>query len=243
MEKCSSSGLAYSCVSIKLNSDAQRTRAVLKGTSIEPQSVFDSLLGENPHPRKKAGLEIVHAICSERFESKSLDWTVSSIGRQSQERGGPTAATLRAPSSEHYRTLIAAWKSSSKTSYSHVKKPSRQSNDWIEQIDDLAIRQLVYMMRGDLERARSENRGLSKLTRGNLISVAARTETEGTAVTGITPNEARHMKRFIERLFDDPELLRNKGFVVKDGSIIDSDTGEVIADRAAVAGIRKASLL
>lgn len=214
-------------------------------TSIDPQELFNQLMSGDVHPSKKKGLEIIHAICRERFEAKATSWAVASIGRLSEERGGPTAESLRQPKLEYYRSLIKAWEIASKTANPHERKRSANTEDWIQGIEDLTRRQLAYIMRRDLEMAQAEVRRLKRLLpdEGVLkVSLSSSSAPSGTAFDP-TPSQIRAIRRFVQQFLEKPELLKDKGLIVKSGSLLDADTGEVIAEKPAVEAIRSIAQL
>lgn len=207
--------------------------------NLGPQELYDRYIAGEPHVAKRKGLEIVHAICKERFEAKATSWTVASIGRLSEERGGPTAASMRQPKLEHYRALIKAWESASRSAHPHERRKRSNSDDWIEQIDDLTSRQLVYMLRRDLEIAQAENRRLKRLLPdGGVLKVTETRAVHAQAGIDPTPNQVRSTRRFVQQFFDRPEFLREKGLILKNDALLDSDTGEIIADKSALDAIR-----
>ena len=208
-------------------------------TVVNPQELFDQMIAGEPHPSKRRGLEIIHTICKERFEAKATSWTVASIGRLSEERSGPTAASLRQPKLEYYRALIKAWEAASRVAHPHESKRSANTADWIKGIEDLTRRQLTYIMKRDLELAQAEVRRLKRLLPdGGVLKVSLSTTAQARASFDPTPSQIRAIRRFVQQFLDKPALLRDKGLVLKSDSLLDSDTGEVVAEKQAVEAMR-----
>ena len=66
-------------------------------------------LKESSNPRKKRNLDIIHSICQEQFERGSKDFSVATIARLSQQRGGPVKSTIHNKTGDDFKGLINAW--------------------------------------------------------------------------------------------------------------------------------------
>ena len=213
-------------------------------TSVNPVQLYESMLSGDVHPKKRQGLEIVNTICRERFDSRSGDWSISSIGRESALRGGPGAPSLHQPKLEHYRALIKAWASALEAAHPRQRKRQEASPDaWIQHIDDISSRQMAYMLKKDLERAQSEIRMLKRrLPDGGVVHVdlaAASGQRTATETISPPPSARREMKRFLADFIDNPKRLKEKGFVVqKSGDIIDAETAEILCTSRVVQVMR-----
>lgn len=199
-------------------------------TDIDPVFLYNTLIEGSRHAAKRRGLEIINTVCSERFEAKATDWSVAAIGRVSEARGGPRASSLRQPALQQYRALISAW-----AKFSEIKHPKArqklagETDSWIDGIENIAARQLVYIMQKDLKNSNAEIRRLQNLrSDGGRIKITARTSKEIEDERGLTPNQIREVKRFLITFVDNEEFLRAKGFVRLGDEIIDSDSGAVI---------------
>lgn len=210
-------------------------------TSVDPTVLYDGLLGEAKHPSKRRGLEVLQAICRERFEANAQEWSVASIGRLSEGRGGPNAGSLRQPRSEDYRALIKAWEQASEAAHSKVnrRKTQETADAWIHQIDDIVARQSVFMMARDIERARAEIRALKRrLPDGGVIKLPVNSPADDVKADNRiapVPSQCREAKQFLDQFIENDDMLKSKGFSkLKDGSLVDADTGEVVVGRRLV---------
>ena len=73
-----------------------------------PDEVLEQL-EKGADARKRRNLDLVYEICREQHERGSKDFTLSTIGRLSQQRGGPVAQSFRNKGGGHLRAIISAW--------------------------------------------------------------------------------------------------------------------------------------
>lgn len=59
--------------------------------------------------RKCRNLDLLYEICREQHERGSKDFSIGTIGRISQQRGGPVAQSFRNKGGNHLRAIVAAW--------------------------------------------------------------------------------------------------------------------------------------
>jgi hypothetical protein len=204
-------------------------------TTVDPQEIYAGLISGKVHPRKLAGLAVVHAVCQERFDSKAGDWSISSIGRASATRGGPGPATLHLPRQEYYRALIKAWEAHAERKNPRAKqKDPLHADQWIQQIDDISARQMVLLQKKDLERARAEIQMLKKLLPNGgvirLVASTAPTSHSETVPASVPPSARRDIQKFlVDGLFDDINRLKQLGLLVsKVGDVVFRETGEIL---------------
>jgi len=75
---------------------------------LHPDDLLDRLKA-NANPRKQRNLEIIHAVCREQYERGSRDFSVATISRIAQERGGPVKSTIHNKTGDDFKGLIKAW--------------------------------------------------------------------------------------------------------------------------------------
>jgi hypothetical protein len=63
----------------------------------------------NATPRKAKNLDILHAVCREQHERGSTDFSVATVSKISQERGGPVRSTIHNKTGDDFKGLIKAW--------------------------------------------------------------------------------------------------------------------------------------
>lgn len=203
-------------------------------SDIDPYNLYQILVKESQHPAKVHGLNVVNSICSERYEAKAMDWSVAAIGRLSEARGGPKASSLRQPGLRHYRSLIAAWAefTRKKIPRDHYRAGGN-ADAWIDGIENIAARQLVYIMRNELQNAKSEIRRLQKLRPdGGVLKIPTKVAKNAEIETGSSPHQVREVKRFVLGFMDNESFLRGKGLILQAEEVLDADSGEVVMGKA-----------
>lgn len=215
--------------------------------TVDPETLFVKLTQGKVQPRKAKCLAIIHEICKQRFNARATDWTVASIGRESEARGGIGPNGLRLPRSEAYRGLIAAWKEHADAANPAAKrKVTAGADDWILAIDNVASRQLVFCLQSELAAALDEVKLLKKLLPNNgvikvLPGPAGQTPSEAASVP-VTAAAERACKRFVDGPLSSPARAAEVGFKLrKDGDLALASTGEVVLERAALELLRNAA--
>lgn len=77
---------------------------------MHPDDLLAQLM-ETASKRRRASLEIIHAVCRERHQSGAKDFSIATIARLSEAKGGPTGSTIRNKTGEAYQGLIKCWAS------------------------------------------------------------------------------------------------------------------------------------
>jgi hypothetical protein len=217
--------------------------------NVTPQVLYEKLIQGKIHPRKAAGLAIVHEICKRRFDAKATDWGINGIGRESEACGGPKAASLHQPRQEHYRALIKSWQFHAESHHPSTKRrPPSSADDWIFAIENLSARQMVVAIKSDLARAIDEVKLLRKLLpNGGVLEVAqpsamqAPTDKSSVVVTALAE---RSCKRFVDGPLHNPAQLPEMGLrLTKKGDLVSESTGEVILEAVAIDLLRAAAKL
>ena len=113
--------------------------------------------------RAHRNLDVVHEVCRTIHvtpaTSGSRDYSLATVGRKTQERGGPTLNTLYAPLGKRFRTLIAAWAAWAGTT---MKKPPRpvdersEDGDLLRAIKDPALCSMIGFRLAEAKRCRAE---------------------------------------------------------------------------------------
>lgn len=218
-------------------------------STINPQELFEQLTKGKVHPRKAAGLAIVHEICKQRFDVKATDWGISSIGRESEARGGTGAASLHQPRQADYRALIKAWQDYSEAANPAVKTRSPSGkDDWIFAIENVSARQMVFALKSELVRALDEVKLLKKLLpNGGVLEVprATASQPQGEKLSVVVSASAeRSIKRFVEGPLQNQGQLAEMGLrLSKKGDLAAESTGEVLIEAAALDLLRAAAKL
>lgn len=77
---------------------------------MHPDDMLAQLL-ESASKRRRASLEIIHAVCREQHARGAKDFSIATIARLSEAKGGPTDSTIRNKTGEEYQGLIKCWAS------------------------------------------------------------------------------------------------------------------------------------
>ena len=75
---------------------------------MHPDDLLEQLKA-NANARKQKNLDLIHAVCREQYERGSKDFSVATISRIAQERGGPATSTIHNKTGDGYKGLIRAW--------------------------------------------------------------------------------------------------------------------------------------
>lgn len=221
-------------------------------STVDPEVLYESMTKATTNKRKAAGLGIIHGICRERFDAKATDWGISSIGRESKKRGGPGAPSLHQPRLEHYRGLIKAWQAHAEASHPAAKKKvSAEQDDWIEAIENVAARQLVYALKSELQRTKAKLRLVTEVLPGKgLIEVrmpGASASVQGSAqVTrsiGIPAPVLRETRQLFEGPLENESQLKEMGLHLSRGDLVSLETGELLIGKAVLDHLRAVSKL
>jgi hypothetical protein len=196
--------------------------------------------------RKQRNLDIVHGVCGELHRLGSRDFSVSTVGRKSQELGGVSKDALYNRSSIDYRTLIGAWAQWSGRS---MAKPTASLKPLMEEdillkIPDPAVRAVFGAIVAERNRLRSEINLLKSQTEimidrrgwnGHAIStVAGGTHPQAPASANLTAMEAEAVRKAIS-----PQFLKDEGWREGPRGEIINDRGRTIFNVGFVPALKK----
>jgi hypothetical protein len=178
--------------------------------------------------RTQRSLDILHAICQEQHRNGSRDFSVSTIGRLSAQRGGPSTQPIRNKSGEHYRALLTAWASHADglTRKPTVRAEPGVADDILGMIDDASVRAVVGVILAENRKLKGENTLLKQQAnvvvdrrpqRGH-VSVAESVEPSAAEVSSLLPIELDALGDAVSE-----EFLQRMGWTV------DKKNGRVVA--------------
>ncbi|MFS2004126.1 gamma-mobile-trio protein GmtX [Duganella sp. CT11-25] len=206
--------------------------------SPHPDETYHGLAGLAKHPSKKKNLAELHRICGEQYKAGSLLFTFAHIERILVSEKVLSAKTLGNSKSGDYRTLILAWAA-------YARPPASPKacidDDWLINIPDPAVRQLVQIMRSELNKTRGEVIVLRKLQKPIAVYMGTASvpgDQSNVAVFDATqqllPTEKKSLLQAI-----DPNYLREHNLEIgKRGEIIQRD-GVVLFERGFVDGLKR----
>lgn len=126
--------------------------------NISPEELLIEL-SKDASPRRKRSLEIVHSVCKEQSERGSKDFSIVTIGRLSEEAGGPKERTIRNAEGKDYRAIMNAWATFTN---GVAKKPRSEkepsiTDEILAGIKDPTVRALVGVIMAENRKLKGEN--------------------------------------------------------------------------------------
>jgi hypothetical protein len=110
---------------------------------MHPDELLEQLKA-NANPRRQKNLEIIHAVCREQYERGSKDFSVPTISRIAQKRGGPVQSTIHNKTGDDFKALIKTWAEYTGGNTHKVRKVSENPiYTVLDKIDDLAVRAVM----------------------------------------------------------------------------------------------------
>lgn len=214
--------------------------------TLHPDEVLVMLKEQSPNPVRHRNLDVIHRICAELHAKNSQDFSITTIGRLSQERGGMSKQALYNQTSSYLRDLIKAWAGLAGNPLKKPAKPSKPlaESEWLKKIEDPAIRALIGNIIAERNLLRSQvaiqrkNTGIiidcrplpgemSRLDNGDILQVVAATDT-------LTPTEKFALKKAIS-----PNFLADEGWYEGSAGEIRNSKGRVLLDFGFANGVRK----
>lgn len=111
----------------------------------------------NANTRKQKNLDLIHAVCREQYERGSKDFSVATISRIAQERGGPVTSTIHNKTGDDFKGLIKAWASHTGGVTRKVRKATNNPVwDVLDRIPDPAIRSVMGAVLAENKKLRGE---------------------------------------------------------------------------------------
>ena len=176
---------------------------------MHPDDLLDQLK-KAATPRKQKTLDLVHDVCREQYERGSKDFSVATIARIAEDRGGPSKGAIHNKTGDDYKGLIKAWAEHTGGVTRKVRQVSENPyTALIEKIENPALRS---MMAGILAENRQMRREITLLkAEGNRVIDMRPTPAESReaiqilpASTGLFPSEVEALRHAVsERLFED----------------------------------------
>ncbi len=90
--------------------DLSKTKVgmIKMANSVDPHIVLEELCSRAT-TRTTAALEALHLVLEKQSQSTPLDFSIATVGKLSQEQGGPSTQTIRNRTGKHFQQLIDAW--------------------------------------------------------------------------------------------------------------------------------------
>ena len=127
---------------------------------VDPKEVLASLK-ENSGKRTSKSLDLLYSVLEKQSKQSTKDFSIVTIGKLSEQAGGPSTQTIRNKTGLHYQTLISAWADWSNVT---MKKPlmhkSRQAEtndmDILKNITEPVLRALVGTILAERNKYRNQ---------------------------------------------------------------------------------------
>jgi hypothetical protein len=126
-------------------------------SSIDPNHLFETLKA-GARPQKKQNLEIMHQVCAQLHRLGSKDFSLATVGRMSEERGGMSRRALYNTTSDDFKALIRTWSefAADKTPKTKPRESLLPDNELLRKISDPALRALLGGIIAERDRLRGE---------------------------------------------------------------------------------------
>lgn len=198
-------------------------------------------LKANATPRKAKNLDIIHAVCREQHERGSSDFSVATISKIAQERGGPVKSTIHNKTGDDFKGLIKAWADHTGGATRKVRKVSENPiYAVLDKIPDPAVRAVMGAVLAENKKLRGE----VNLLKANTEVVIDRTSKPLSqpketiqilpASTGLTDTEIEALRHAIS-----DKLMQEEGWTQDNHGRILNPKGRPIFKVGFVTAIRK----
>lgn len=194
---------------------------------MHPDDMLAQLL-EAAGTRRRASLEIIHAVCREQHERGAKDFSIATIARLSEAKGGPTDSTIRNKTGEEYQGLIKCW--ASHTGGSPRKMPKLSEDpimDLVASVEKPEVRAILGSIVAENRKLKREVNLLKHQVSQTAVldlrglpngSTMASPSGEVLPPAGLTEKEVAALREAIspEKLADEGWAIDGHGFVVNE---------------------------
>lgn len=123
---------------------------------MHPDELLEQLKA-NATTRKAKNLDIIHAVCREQHERGSRDFSVATVSRIAQERGGPVKSTIHNKTGDDFKGLIKAWADHTGGLTRKVRKATESPiYAVLDKIPDPAVRAVMGAVLAENKKLRGE---------------------------------------------------------------------------------------
>jgi hypothetical protein len=207
---------------------------------MHPDELLEQLKS-NATTRKIKNLDIIHAVCREQYERGSLDFSVATISRIAQERGGPVKSTIHNATGDDFKGLIKAWADHTGGQTRKVRKvPDNPIYAVLDKIPDPAVRAVMGAVLAENKKLRGEVNLLKSNTEVVIDRTAKATSQSQDAIqilpasTGLNDDEKEALRHAIS-----DKLMQDEGWSQDDHGRILNAKGRAIYKIGYVTAIRK----
>lgn len=207
---------------------------------MHPDDLLERLKA-NANPRKQKNLDIIHAVCREQYERDAKDFSVATISRIAQERGGPVKSTIHNKTGDDFKGLIKAWAEHTGGVTRKVRKLNESPiHAVLDKIENPAVRAVMGAVLAENQKLKREV-NLLKANAEVVIDMrrAASTVPSETieilsAATGLTDSEKEALRHAVS-----DRLMQDEGWTQDEHGRILNAKGRPIFKVGFVSGIQK----
>jgi hypothetical protein len=207
---------------------------------MNPDELLEQLKA-NANPRKQKNLDLIHAVCREQHDRGSRDFSVATISKIAQERGGPVKSTIHNKTGDDFKGLIKAWAYHTGGVTRKVRKVSHNPiYAVLDKIPDPAVRAVMGAVLAENKKLRGE----VNLLKANTELVIDQTQIKINpsketiqilpAFTGLTDSEKEALKHAVSERF-----LKDEGWTQDDYGRVLNAKGRAIYKVGYSTAIRK----
>lgn len=187
--------------------------------------------------RKRRNLDLVHEICREQHERGSKNFTLATIGRLSQQRGGPVAQSFRNRGGTHLRAIISAWADHAEGMLKRPQKTSGTPMDSVlRKIDDAAVRALMGSVIAENTRLKGQ---VNLLKRNANVIIDMRPEPAAHTIEILSPTMLTESEKEALAHAISDEFMKSEGWTVASSGRVKNANGRSLYKAGYVTAIKK----
>lgn len=197
-------------------------------------------LKSGANAQKRRNLDLIHQICQEQYQKGSKDFSIATIGRLSQQKGGPIIQSLRNKSGQDFRALIQVWSNHTGGFSGHLPKgPQTPLQSILNKIEDPAVRAVMESIIAENTKLKGQ---ISLLKRSANVLIDMRPQTLYQTQTvellppcaDLTESEKEALKHAISDAF-----FQAEGWATEENGRVKNAKGRVLYKPGYVTAIRK----
>jgi hypothetical protein len=201
-----------------------------------PDEVLEQLK-KGADARKRRNLDLVYEICREQHERGSKDFTLSTIGRLSQQRGGPVAQSFRNKGGGHLRAIISAWANHAGGMLKRPQKTSGTPMDSVlRKIEDAAVRALMGSVIAENTRLKGQ---VNLLKRNANVIIDMRPEPAPHTIEILPPTTLTESEKEALAHAISDEFMKSEGWTVAPSGRVKNANGRSLYKAGYVTAVKK----
>lgn len=207
---------------------------------MHPDELLERLKA-NATPRKAKNFDIIHAVCREQRERGSTDFSVATISKISEERGGPVKSTIHNKTGDDFKGLIKAWANHTGGVTRKIRTVSENPfYAVLDKIADPSVRAVMGAVLSDNKKLRGEVNLLKSKTEVVINQTTKSSSPSKEAIeilpasTGLTDSEKAALRHSIS-----DKLMQDEGWSQDEHGRILKANGRPIFKVGFVSAIRK----